>query len=539
MNNSLINIINNNNFITGFRATDTCRIKNKVVNIRSINNPKYDILPENFNNVSYNEDIINNKILPYIYGDINSYINFPNIIKNIKYTICCISRYNNIYNNKILTIENPNNKISAIGHSDTWSGIIEFNNSSSITSYKTTKNYNNNWVITCLSYDGDINTGYADIYIGTDIDTNNENYSYFNVKNVSPAIIGNLSINNTSIPSFNSDWALSHLLVWNVPLSSFDLRTVYNNMAKYIHNPAENDLKFYNEYPRNLLNCVEQFYNINTEMNSANNYINVKNPTFAYYAGNYNNGILPNFINNTNRIYDISPTNMKNVKLNNSDKIPFLYGNKDSYIIFPENSINSNFTICSITKYISKNPDNNKKILRSINDSVQFYHGHHNNKIGVIEYDNYEFSKGITITADNPIDSWIITCAKNSQSPNNVLVNDNNLSPVSIDNNYFTTNKNPSTLSINYANNLNFTDNSEWALIYLLIWDSHLNDDELKIVSASLNKYLKDGIELKFNILPEVPKHVIGTQTTSISNKNYIDKYPHLNLTDLQKKMLL
>ncbi len=455
------------------------------------------------------------------------------------YNFNCLFNMSNNYYYMVNIPIHPNNKISAIGHSDTWSGIIEFNNSSSITSYKTTKNYNNNWVITCLSYDGDINTGYADIYIGTDIDTNNENYSYFNVKNVSPAIIGNLSINNTSIPSFNSDWALSHLLVWNVPLSSFDLRTVYNNMAKYIHNPAENDLKFYNEYPRNLLNCVEQFYNINTEMNSANNYINVKNPTFAYYAGNYNNGILPNFINNTNRIYDISPTNMKNVKLNNSDKIPFLYGNKDSYIIFPENSINSNFTICSITKYISKNPDNNKKILRSINDSVQFYHGHHNNKIGVIEYDNYEFSKGITITVDNPIDSWIITCAKNSQSPNNVLVNDNNLSPISIDNNYFTTNKNPSTLSINYANNLNFTDNSEWALIYLLIWDSHLNDDELKIVSASLNKYLKDGIELKFNILPEVPKHVIGTQTTSISNKNYIDKYPHLNLTDLQKKMLL
>lgn len=538
MNNSLINIINNNYFITGYRAIDTCRIKNKVVNIRSINNPKYDILPENFNNILYNEDINNNKILPYIYGDINSYIKFPDIIKNIKYTICCISRYNNLHANKILTIENPNNKISAIGHSDKWSGIVEFNNSSSKTFYKTTKN-NNNWIITCLSYNGDINDGHADIYIGTDVDTNNENYSYFNIKNVFPAIIGNLSINNTSIPSFNSDWALSHLLIWNIPLSSSDLRTVYNNMAKYLHNPAENDLKFYNEYPRNLLNCAEQFYNINTEMNSVNNFINVKNPTFAYYAGNYNNGVLPNFINNTNRTYDITSTNMKNVKLNNTDKIPFLYGNKDSYIIFPENSINSNFTICSITKYFSKNPDNNKKILRSINDSVQFYHGHHNNKIGVIEYDNFEFSKGITITADNPIDSWIVTCAKNSQSPNNVFVNDNNLSPVSIDNNYFTTNKNPSTLTINYTKNLNFTDNSEWGLVYLLIWDSHLTNDELKIISASLNKYLKDGIELKFNILPEVPKYVIGTQTTSISNKNYIDKYPNLNLTDIQKKMLL
>ena len=84
MNNTLIDIINNN-FITGYRAIDTCRIKNKVVKIRAVNNDKYDILPENFENVLYNEIIVNGKILPYISGDINSYIKFPNIIKSTKY----------------------------------------------------------------------------------------------------------------------------------------------------------------------------------------------------------------------------------------------------------------------------------------------------------------------------------------------------------------------------------------------------------------------------------------------------------------------
>jgi hypothetical protein len=73
MNNSLTDIISNN-FITGFRAIDCCRIKNKVVKIRSINNEKYDILPEKFENIFYNETIINGKVIPYIYGDINSYL---------------------------------------------------------------------------------------------------------------------------------------------------------------------------------------------------------------------------------------------------------------------------------------------------------------------------------------------------------------------------------------------------------------------------------------------------------------------------------
>ncbi len=91
MNNSLIEIVGNN-FFTGFRAVDSCRIKNKVVKIRSINNDKYDILPENFENVYYNESISNGKAIPYIYGSINSYIKFPDIIRSNKYTICSISK---------------------------------------------------------------------------------------------------------------------------------------------------------------------------------------------------------------------------------------------------------------------------------------------------------------------------------------------------------------------------------------------------------------------------------------------------------------
>jgi len=535
MNNSLIEIVGNN-FFTGFRAVDSCRIKNKVVKIRSINNDKYDILPENFENVYYNESISNGKAIPYIYGSINSYIKFPDIIRSNKYTICSISKYNGKATNKIITIENLNDEISSLGHANGFAGIYEFVNSSSSYFKQSTRNYENNWVVSCLSYNGDLNDGYGDIYIGSDFD---DNVNYFHIKNILPAIIGNLSINKSKLLKFNSDWALSHLLVWNSQMSAIDLKIVYNNMINYLRNPASNDIILFNEYPRNFPNCIEQFYNINTEMNNETNSLTVKLPWAGYYAGYYDskNNILPDFINADDRTKDIKTTNINNVKLDKLDNgLTFIYGDKDSYIIFPENSISSNFTICSITKYTSKNPDNNKKILRSIDNKTQFYHGHYNNKLGVIEYDNYEFSKGIAITADNPADTWLAVCSKNSKPPNNVYINDNNLSLTNIDNSYFSITRNPNILTINYNKDMSNTDNSEWAFSYILIWDSHLTDEEIKSVSSSLNTFIKTGVLPKFNSLIPIPPNDIKKTSTQ---SNYIDKYQYLYLTDIQKKMLL
>jgi hypothetical protein len=96
---------------------------------------------------------------------------------------------------------------------------------------------------------------------------------------------------------------------------------------------------------------------------------------------------------------------MNNVKFNNASSIPFIYGDKNSFIKFPDNSINTNFTICAITKYTSTNENNNNMILQSIdnNDNNLFYHGHYKNKSGVISYNNYEFSKGYP--SINPVNS--------------------------------------------------------------------------------------------------------------------------------------
>ncbi len=559
INSSIADIIQTN-FITGYRAYDVCHNKSSVVKIRAINNEKFDISGTNLNKIYYNEDTINGQKIPYIYGDINSFVKFQDILKLPKYSICVISKYNGTditKKNKILTLENNiNNKLTSIGHNNRWAGIVEYNNAS-LTVYKSSnKNNNNNWVVTCIAYNG-INTNIAagQAYIGSKDDPKGAIYTSFNDIE---AVVGTLGINTNDNIKTHSEWALSHLLIWDNALSSEKLKIVYNTFIAYLSNPAIDDIILYkNNYPRNLLNCIEPFY---TEPSINTNTINLNKPLWAgYYAGDYNSttNVLPELLGNTSR--NLTSNMLKNITLNNISAIPYIGGNKESYVIFPENSINSNFTICAITKYTSTIESNNNMILQSINnnDANLFYHGHYKNKNGVITYNNFEFSKGYPST--EPINSWIITCAKNANSPtiiNNVIINDN-YSGLYIEPEYINKTKNPTTLTINYNNDKNLSYNSFWALNYILIWDTHLSDTELKTISTVLNNYIKTGKKPIFinpttpttttttttttptTTTPTTPTTTTPTTTISSAPITISSQYMGLNLTEMQKKMLL
>jgi hypothetical protein len=552
-NNYSLSDIIQTDFVTGYRAYDVCHNKSDVLKIRAINDQIYDI--NSHSNIYYNEENVNGQKIPYIYGDINSYINFPDIIKYTKWTICAITRYNGDDINKkndILTITNMNDKITSIGHHNKWAGTIEYNNSSISLVKQSSVNFNNNWVVSCISYDSSssnltngeayfssknnlnesINSRFTDInaIIGKlSINTNTNTNTNTNVNtNVNVNANVNTNVNtNANVNNLNSSWALSHLLVWNNNLSPNKLKVVYNSFVDYLSNPAKNDIILYkNIYPRNLLNCIERFYNPNAGLT-------ISKPLWAgYYAGNYNTitNELPDF--NGNPLRNITSTMMNNVKFNNTSSIPFIYGGKDSFIKFPDNSINTDFTICAITKYTSTDENNNNMILQSIdnNENNLFYHGHYKNKTGVISYNNYEFSKGYP--SINPVNSWVVSCAKNNSSTNpseNVIINDIN-SGLIFEPEY-NQNKKSSTLTINY-NKIPYTNyNSEWALVYLLIWDSHISDIELKTISNSLNNFLIRGETLSFM---NIQNQVIN----SSSSPKYSSRYDNLNLTDIQKQML-
>ncbi len=508
-------LFNNSNFITGFRAFDVCRVKNVVTKIRAINSENFDINNSNFANVLYNEQPVNNKKIPYIYGSINSLINFPDVIKFPRFSICAITKYNGTNKNKVLNIVNPINKISSLGHTNNVAGVVEFNNSSTTTSYNSKKNLNTEWVISCISYDSTNETNKTGItYIGND-ETNFNSYYYTDIQ----AIIGKLNINNSTDTSANSDWGLSHLFIWNVALNDVDLKTIYSAMSAYLKNPAHNDIMLYNNYPRDLISCVDKIYKQPPFINNVP--LNVKTPWAIYFPGNYNKelNILPNLLGNKTR--DI--TDIKNITFQND----VIFGGINSYIKFPNNSINSNFTICSLTKYTSTNKTFNNKILQAYDDTTQFYHGHYKNKVGVIEYDNYEFAKYMPST--NAINDWVITCAKNTNADDNVLINNSSCGLI-IDPDYNNINKIPNTLTININKSNDLSQNSEWAMSYVIIWDSHLTDNEINLISNALNNYLNTNQPLNFNF---------SDSSTNSTQSSFYNNYPGLYLTELQKKMLL
>lgn len=533
--NTLSDIVKNN-FLTGYRAYDACRIKNKVSKIRAINNTIYDIT--SLNNVYYNEESVNGQKIPYIYGDINSYINFPDIITYTKYTICAITKYtsdDNTKKNNILTITNINDRKTSIGHNNNWAGIIEYNNSSSILVKKSSTNYNNNWVVTCMSYDStssDLTNGEA--YIGS----KNDPYGSINTRfSDINAIIGKLNINtDNNVNNLNSSWALSHLLVWDTALTPEKLKIVFTKCIDYLSRPADSDIVLYkNMYPLTLPSCIENFNN------PIKNNLNISKQLWAgYYAGNYNSitNELPDLNGNPSR--NIKSNMILNVKYDNSSSIPFLYGDKNSIILFPENSINSNFTICSITKYTSIDPINNNKIFHSLaHNSYDFYHGHYKNKKGVVSYNGYEFSKGFP--TNSPINSWVVACAKNTNSTNpseNVIINGVScglfIEPEYTENDI---NRPISNLTINYDGTNAY--NSEWALSYLLIWDSHLSDIELKNVSTALNRFLENGETLSFmNSQTQISYSSDNSQLSTSDTELKKAKYADWNLTMIQKQFL-
>ena len=530
-NQNLSDIIALPNFITAYRAYDVCHNINNVLKIRSINNLNYDINIPNLRNVYYYEDTFNGQKIPFIYGDNNSFINFPNLITNTSYTICSITKYigtNKNLQKSILTYSNNTSNIS-IGHYNKWSGII-YNTNNDI--FKSTDvNYNNEWVVTCFSVDINNNSS---VIIGS------KNYpignTYKNISNYPLMTDAKLSINNNTDINLNSQWALSHLFVFNSALSFDNLNKIYSNMISYLSKPATNDLILYKGvYPRNLPSCISE--NFSNDNNSG--LLNTDIPIWAgYYAGDYNSSlnILPEITGNKSR--DLTSDKLRNVLFDATNK--FIYGYKNSSIIFPENSLNSKFTICTITKYLSSDQNSNNMIIQSTNNNNDnyFYHGHFNNNKGVIMYDNYEISKGFPST--DPINSWVVSCAKNTNSStnptNNVLINDN-YEGLYLEKNYSSISK---TLSINYntTNNSNF--NSDWGLSYILIWNDWLSDIDLKKVSNALNNYLTNGTKITFNNT----NTNTNTNTNGNSNNNSNSTSnnficPGLNLTSLQKKMLL
>ena len=228
--------------------------------------------------------------------------------------------------------------------------------------------------------------------------------------------------------------------------------------------------------------------------------MSIYEPWGIYYAGNVVDNKLKDLSKNTtniNRDAFITGNFINKIESGNGayGTIKSIFGTTLTTIEWPANSISDKFTICSITRYVDNN--NNKRILtaKDANQSNDWIHGHKNGKRGVVYYNDFKTDSSpiLNLTGNNT--DWVVTCAKNDANiPNNVYINNvpSGIKPGGQGN---------LKLSINKIDDNNIiNEQSDFALSYVIIWNRHLTDIALSIVSESLMNYLNTGEDLIFNI---------------------------------------
>ena len=156
-------------------------------------------------------------------------------------------------------------------------------------------------------------------------------------------------------------------------------------------------------------------------------------------------------------------------------------GGTSSTVVWPTGSIPSNFTVCSVTRYVVGGIMN--RIL--VGTPIDWYHGHWNSKRGQAWYGVWNTNHKISVVG--VLTDWLVMCGKNGGSiPNNILVDGN---AVGISNAGVVA---TSSLCINFY--VSFSgENSDWAFRELMIWNTSLSDAEMVVASTALRISLNEG----------------------------------------------
>jgi hypothetical protein len=222
-------------------------------------------------------------------------------------------------------------------------------------------------------------------------------------------------------------------------------------------------------------------------------------PWGAYFAGNVSedNNKLLDLFNRSNRDAVITGPIIKasaggfGAAANN---INYISGNTSTVIEWAPNSIPYNSTICSITRYTGST--NNKRILTARNATPEndWIHGHQSGKRGIV-FHNSEYMVDNTLQITGSVNDWVVTCATTGGSaPNNVYIN-------GVASGIRSGGIGTLQLAINKIDSQNIiSESSDFALSYIIIWDTALSNTALKIISDNLLNYLSTGEPLLFDI---------------------------------------
>jgi hypothetical protein len=410
--------------------------------------------------------------IPYVTGTTSSSIRWPISSVPTTFTVCSITRYLNAYNQD--AILQADNGSWIYGHAVAKKGVVRHNNDAYVTQNILTQNtYSEtpltNWVVVCAKNTGTIpeNTVIVDgVQCGVRISDQFTSSAQLYI--------------NKSGGSRNSDFAFSHVLIWDQELTDTEMKTVSFVLSKYLSDGIELKTKFYNSIP-----TLEQAFT---------NLLATKPPWGVYCASSYVSGQLIDLTGKQgNAVCKGVTSNYSSNGVNGANaRIPVISGTTTGNIVWPANSIPTIFTICSITRYSNSNVNTQKRILQG--NTVNTLHGHHSEKRGVAHYNGWRtVQTSLGIRTD-----WLVMCGKNTadlSTSNEYILADGDTIGLSNVIGTISISGGGSELAINAG--LYSGESSDFAFSHVLIWDHGLSTVDMRIVNNVLRQYLVDGIELK------------------------------------------
>ena len=152
-------------------------------------------------------------------------------------------------------------------------------------------------------------------------------------------------------------------------------------------------------------------------------------------------------------------------------EMTYLEGNTTSGIVFPTGTIPATFTICSLTRYAGVAQE---RILDTV--EANWFHGHWLGKRGIAYYDGLVTPD---TTSQGSLMDWLVMCGKNAASQ--AFTVDGQLGETG------TTTGGNKQLTINRGFvGSNGSQYSDWAVAEVVIWDRHLNSEEMLAVDRHL-----------------------------------------------------
>ena len=309
-----------------------------------------------------------------------------------------------------------------------------------------------------------------------------------------------------AIVAYNILGSVLHNITANISgYTNYSLVLNDSNILSILGNNNSINLATYNQTWGTYENTLLSYWNGASYWSAGNtdfaSLLKTKTPWGIYAAESYSNNVLYELRGNGRNATCSGVTLTNGIGYGATADIPYIYGTTTSKITWPNGSIPTNFTVCSITRYTG---GIRQRILTAT--SGNWLHGHWAGEAGTCYYEGW-----IQNSAYGSLDNWVVMCGKNNgTAPNNVLVDGSATGKA----NGGTGGQTAMTIN----NSISAPEPSDWAFSHVFIWDQNLSDADMRIVCNGLIQYLADGISIN-NLINGVSER--GERLLTSSNGNY------------------